>query len=563
MVTASDVASDTDNYYTESPQAPLASSQVSHSLQSPGTVPPSLPTMAGPVYNTVWLLLCTLHPAYASFKAVKNKNVKEYVKWMMYWIVFALFSATECVLDPLVAFWLPFYSEMKVLLLLYLASPATRGSGVVYRRWVHPLLCSKEEEIDRVLERVKEQGYNTVQAWVHQGVQWMGGMLVTTAIRGGGGLVQQLKRSCSLTDLTERDWREEREDRFTDVTEEEEGPYSPSPYSTPGLRRKYIRSQENIHQAEQNRGQGILHPSRILSTESLSSGYNTDQFHPVNTDTMDTEDYELWERRRPVTEAQSNKNSSGVPRSRKVIRTRAQVLQRSVSDDEDDTFYESLQTPFGQTLPHSHSYHRQLHVQSPDSSCYPSDRESTVGDYSDCDLDDMKSDIVENSEVCKDPLNYGRPGHIPHQADDGDMTPIEREASLTVEELQIAARKLNLCLVTPAHDDQNAPTPPRRTQRADQNRELAGFGQNRTEEMLFVGKGKILYQNPGYPSQQNTAQFTAGYLTPQAVATRRNYEEREGIENICDAEVTALETSDECILITSTDCTTYYTDLNT
>ena len=35
--------------------------------------------MAGPVYNCVWLFFCTLYPAYASFKAVKTKNVKEYV----------------------------------------------------------------------------------------------------------------------------------------------------------------------------------------------------------------------------------------------------------------------------------------------------------------------------------------------------------------------------------------------------------------------------------------------------------------------------------------------------
>jgi hypothetical protein len=35
----------------------------------------------------------------------------------------------------------------------------------------------------------------------------------------------------------------------------------------------------------------------VLSTESLSSGYGSDSFLPVNTETMDTEDYELWERR--------------------------------------------------------------------------------------------------------------------------------------------------------------------------------------------------------------------------------------------------------------------------
>ena len=139
--------------------------------------------MAGPIYNAVWLFLCTLHPAYASFKAVKSKNVKEYVRWMMYWIVFALFSAIESILDPLLTFWLPFYCEVKVVLLLYLASPITRGSGVIYRRWVHPLLCSKEEEIDLVLEKVQEQGYNTGKTWIQKGVQWLGGMLITTAIK--------------------------------------------------------------------------------------------------------------------------------------------------------------------------------------------------------------------------------------------------------------------------------------------------------------------------------------------------------------------------------------------
>ena len=36
---------------------------------------------------------------------------------------------------------------------------------------------------------------------------------------------------------------------------------------------------------------------RVLSSESLSSGYSTDQYLPVDSETLDTEDYELWERR--------------------------------------------------------------------------------------------------------------------------------------------------------------------------------------------------------------------------------------------------------------------------
>ena len=37
--------------------------------------------MSGPVYSFVRLFLATLYPAYYSFKAVKNKNVKEWVFW--------------------------------------------------------------------------------------------------------------------------------------------------------------------------------------------------------------------------------------------------------------------------------------------------------------------------------------------------------------------------------------------------------------------------------------------------------------------------------------------------
>jgi hypothetical protein len=45
---------------------------------------------------------------YFSYKAVRTKDVKEYVKWMMYWIVFALFHASEALADILLAFWFYF-----------------------------------------------------------------------------------------------------------------------------------------------------------------------------------------------------------------------------------------------------------------------------------------------------------------------------------------------------------------------------------------------------------------------------------------------------------------------
>ncbi|KYB29439.1 Receptor expression-enhancing protein 2-like Protein [Tribolium castaneum] len=110
------------------------------------------------ISRLVILLFGTLYPAYASYKAVKTKNVKEYVKWMMYWIVFALFTCAETFTDVFFS-WLPFYYEIKIILVIWLLSPATKGSSILYRKFVHPALSSREQEIDEYISKAKEQSY--------------------------------------------------------------------------------------------------------------------------------------------------------------------------------------------------------------------------------------------------------------------------------------------------------------------------------------------------------------------------------------------------------------------
>jgi receptor expression-enhancing protein 1/2/3/4 len=58
--------------------------------------------------RVVILFAGTLYPAYRSYKAVRTKDVKEYVKWMMYWIVFGLFYTGEAIADIMLAFWFVF-----------------------------------------------------------------------------------------------------------------------------------------------------------------------------------------------------------------------------------------------------------------------------------------------------------------------------------------------------------------------------------------------------------------------------------------------------------------------
>lgn len=57
---------------------------------------------------------------------------------------------SSCFVPPLAPKWsplfrLPFYYELKIAFVVWLLSPYTKGSSVLYRKFVHPTLSSKEK----------------------------------------------------------------------------------------------------------------------------------------------------------------------------------------------------------------------------------------------------------------------------------------------------------------------------------------------------------------------------------------------------------------------------------
>jgi len=95
--------------------------------------------------------LCNLvgfgYPIYASFKALKSKQVEDDAQWLTYWIVFSFFSLVESFTDFFL-FWIPFYYLFKMLALIWLYLPQTRGADLVFKRVVDPLLSKYEKRID-------------------------------------------------------------------------------------------------------------------------------------------------------------------------------------------------------------------------------------------------------------------------------------------------------------------------------------------------------------------------------------------------------------------------------
>ena len=69
---------------------------------------------------------------------------------------------------------LPFYSEAKILFILYLVSSSTRGSTTIYRSFIHPTLCSNEAQIDVTICKFKSRTVQTVKQWITTGLQRLG-----------------------------------------------------------------------------------------------------------------------------------------------------------------------------------------------------------------------------------------------------------------------------------------------------------------------------------------------------------------------------------------------------
>jgi len=103
--------------------------------------------------------LCNLvgfgYPIYASFKALKSKQVEDDAQWLTYWIVFSFFSLVESFTDFFL-FWIPFYYLFKMLTLIWLYLPQTRGADLVFKKVIEPVLSKYEKQIDGGLSKGQE-----------------------------------------------------------------------------------------------------------------------------------------------------------------------------------------------------------------------------------------------------------------------------------------------------------------------------------------------------------------------------------------------------------------------
>ena len=73
-----------------------------------------------------------LYPAYKSLHAIMSDDREAGLAWMRYWVVLAVFSLLETLLDPLLDF-LPGYLLSKCIFLVWCMAPSSKsGSNLVF-----------------------------------------------------------------------------------------------------------------------------------------------------------------------------------------------------------------------------------------------------------------------------------------------------------------------------------------------------------------------------------------------------------------------------------------------
>uniref|UniRef100_A0A3B4XIM6 Receptor expression-enhancing protein n=1 Tax=Seriola lalandi dorsalis TaxID=1841481 RepID=A0A3B4XIM6_SERLL len=77
----------------------------------------------------------------------------------------------------------PLYYELKIAFVIWLLAPYTRGASLIYRKCLHPLLSSREREIDEYIVQAKERSYETMVNFGKQGLSIAATAAVTAAVK--------------------------------------------------------------------------------------------------------------------------------------------------------------------------------------------------------------------------------------------------------------------------------------------------------------------------------------------------------------------------------------------
>lgn len=96
----------------------------------------------------------TMYPLYASYKALSTPGTRDDAQWLTYWVVYAGLTSLEAIVQSLFLY-VPLYYELKLVGLLWLMTPQTKGAQLLYERFINPFLTQHAAKFDPVFATTK------------------------------------------------------------------------------------------------------------------------------------------------------------------------------------------------------------------------------------------------------------------------------------------------------------------------------------------------------------------------------------------------------------------------
>jgi hypothetical protein len=101
------------------------------------------------VYRLLSFIIGIVYPSYQTYKSLKYQYDDHYRSLLSYWIVLSLFGIYEHVFDPIISFVVPFYYELKLIFLFWLAY--RNLSDFIFEHFLRIVIDTYEHDIDYFL----------------------------------------------------------------------------------------------------------------------------------------------------------------------------------------------------------------------------------------------------------------------------------------------------------------------------------------------------------------------------------------------------------------------------
>eukprot|EP00894_Picocystis_sp_ML_P004999 jgi/Pico_ML_1/55516/g1191.t1 len=89
------------------------------------------------IANVACFFFGVVVPTCASILTIDTKSTEDETQWLMYWVVYAVYMSIEKLLSKAILY-VPFYEGIKLVGILWLIAPQTKGATLIYQSVIQP-----------------------------------------------------------------------------------------------------------------------------------------------------------------------------------------------------------------------------------------------------------------------------------------------------------------------------------------------------------------------------------------------------------------------------------------